>query len=338
MSQIPGEKETEEDVLRFVSKDALLTVQLPLARQEAEAKRAKEDFDDLRKYVKAGEFKEAWNLFNELKENDVLGKEMLIKLFPEVSANPPLADAVLQLVINDYQTWLLASSHPELRRFAWAVGAPKMSDEAALVEITSFPKSDVSKEAVEDSIRHYWEERVIKRANSLEGSTGFLLYIIDILIESVEEFRADGYPVRAEAYTETILRLADEFDYKIDNETAYRIMQLVREQKVRIFDEGGSIEEKKEIEEEKEAVELTPDEVKSKAYEILRDAGALFTVKTEINPVSSTTAEVSGIIFFDQERVFELDVVNSEVSQIVHEGRVMPFSLPISAYVSWASK
>ena len=134
-----------------------------------------------------------------------------------------------------------------------------------------------------------------------------------------------GYPQREKNYSRVLVQIADEYDVNI----------IVPEVKDEVSAEPDLEPASTEL--STSSPDLTPDQVKAQAYQILRDFGALFTVNTSIEPVSSETAEVNDVIFGNEARNFTLNVVNNEVSDVEYQDKILPYSLGIDKYVEWVS-
>ena len=96
---------------------------------------------------------------------------------------------------------------------------------------------------------------------------------------------------------------------------------------------------------QEEAVEVSsysPDVVERRAYTVLRDIGALFTVETTIDAVAPNTAQVRNIIFSgksgDRTVDFHFDVAKGEIRQVILGNKEYPYSLTVEAFRDWIQK
>ena len=76
--------------------------------------------------------------------------------------------------------------------------------------------------------------------------------------------------------------------------------------------------------------------VEAQVYEALRNAGALFTVETQITPVSAQSAKIEGVVFGDSIFSFVYDLTTGEVHQIVQDGESLPYAISLVDFVEWA--
>ncbi|MDP7646196.1 MAG: hypothetical protein QF400_03465, partial [Candidatus Peribacteraceae bacterium] len=223
--------------------------------------------------------------------------------------------------------------HPAYQRTAWALERPALSQEEQLVDLISFPQSDILQEAAPSAVLNRWLEDTKSVVEFVDDDEELINEILKLIMESIDSFKQYGYPQREKNYSRVLIQIANEYGKSI---TVPEIKEEeVPAESVEDTEPSRSEPVSAELSTSSPEPELTPDQVKAQAYQILRDFGALFTVNTSIEPVSSETAKVNGVIFGNEVRNFTLNVINSEVSDVEYQGKILPYSLGIDKYVEW---
>ncbi|HCI04093.1 TPA: hypothetical protein DE059_04160 [Candidatus Peribacteria bacterium] len=317
-----------DDFNKLISK-ALTPIRLPLSRQSVKQAKLNQDIDDLITNAEEGDFSSALQSIRSLNNNgafeNIESLDWLLRILPNKDGNPEFLAECLSKFISDSKLWLLLSIHPAYQRTAWALERPELSEEEQLVELISFPQSDILQEAAPSAVLNRWVEDTKSVVEFVDDDEELINEILKLIMESIESFKQYGYPQREKNYSRVLVQIADEYDVNI----------IVPEVKDEVSAEPDLEPASTEL--STSSPDLTPDQVKAQAYQILRDFGALFTVNTSIEPVSSETAEVNDVIFGNEARNFTLNVVNNEVSDVEYQDKILPYSLGIDKYVEWVS-
>ncbi|MDP7454591.1 MAG: hypothetical protein QF809_03590 [Candidatus Peribacteraceae bacterium] len=325
-----------DDFNKLISK-ALTPIRLPLSKQSVKQAKLNQDIDDLITNAEEGDFSSALQGIRSLNNNgafeNIESLDWLLRILPNKDGNPEFLAECLSKFVSDSKLWLLFSIHPAYQRTAWALERPALSQEEQLVDLISFPQSDILQEAAPSAVLNRWLEDTKSVVEFVDDDEELINEILKLIMESIDSFKQYGYPQREKNYSRVLIQIANEYGKSI---TVPEIKEEeVPAESVEDTEPSRSEPVSAELSTSSPEPELTPDQVKAQAYQILRDFGALFTVNTSIEPVSSETAKVNGVIFGNEVRNFTLNVINSEVSDVEYQGKILPYSLGIDKYVEW---
>ncbi|MBU0766612.1 hypothetical protein KKF55_02405 [Patescibacteria group bacterium] len=320
--------------------------QLSASRERSQELRGDALLDQISLYVTGGDQESAHALLMREEVQGLLlsdrGISALAALLSDVSEDPLLSREILTSLLLDVRLWLLLSVHPDFRSVVWSMERPALTKEEDMVYLITLPQSDILPDGLQSIVLERWQLNLSDAVEVMEDPSTFLAHLFDLLIDLVDSFHRREYPQRASLLTNLLLELVDLHSGTISDEQRDKLLELKHFERVDV-----SLMETEEViedvqEEPKEEEGLTPDEVKSRTYELLRSVGALFTVETVIEEISPVAASVRGILFStsDGERSFEfqLNVLSGEVFGIVQNGEASPFSLPLEEFAVWARK
>ncbi|MBU0459118.1 hypothetical protein KJ652_05415 [Patescibacteria group bacterium] len=334
-------------------REALSFAQFSMARTRNTEHSADESYRRMQMLVDSGEWDSAEELLDHPWHESHFrlpeGQKLLAESVARVSDQPKLAHKFLQILITDDRVWLLSYIHPDLRNIAWGINRPKLSHEALALHIYTLPVSDILPARLPEYILRKWMEDVESIAKSANDPSVILNSISEIIVDQINIYVKDGYPERAKNYRKILYGWRDDYSDHLSAEVLDSINELEKMENVEIdellLEESEEIEDVEALAQEyMPAIEdpvsmLTPDEVQGRAYSLLRDAGALFTVETNIEAKNEFNAEVRNIVFGtprgDLPFEFTLNVVSGEVFNVINDGEVMPYRLSLEAYVKW---
>ena len=321
-------------------------LQLPSARERAQERRTGALLKQVAMYAAKGDREGAHDLLTLEEAEDAVksdsGVQALIKLLPESYGDPLLIRDVLTLLLQDARVWFLLSMHPDHRESVWGLGRPDLTEEQFLVHLITVPQSDILPVGLPSYVLERWQLNLSDTAESMEDPGTFLAHLLDLLTKLIRSYNHNDYPQRAALLTNLLLELADLHPAVISDERHAQLHELKNFDRVDVSLFETAEEVLEESPEEEPEPRLTPDQVKARAYELLREVGALFTIETVIEELSPTEASVRGLLFstpkgesaFD----FHLNVLSGQVFNVVQNGEISPFSLPLEEFAQWARK
>lgn len=263
--------------------------------------------------------------------------------------------AALQTILSDADLLLLASFHPLLQEAAWRM--PPAEDapaDADTLRLFTLPLADAGQDAFSDRVTRRWEmlgEDVLRRASDPVADCELLLRDGRA---ALERFAAWNFPERLVRYADLTLKLTEPYARRLSPQAfADRQWMADRAAMARMEGTEEQVQPQPQPQEEGSAANaassssadsrtFSPDAIRAQVYELLRQAGALFTVNTTITGQASGVADVKGIVFSspsaDAFLDFSLDTVTSRVSRIMKDGKPQPYALPWENFVDWAKK
>lgn len=250
--------------------------------------------------------------------------------------------AVYSVTIPDtfatVDAWLVASVHPLMRDRVWVIIDPdNVGNEDHMVRLKSFPQSDTLPEAALPFTVERWGIRVREFLKESEDPHVFLNQLIPEVRDIVGWFMEKGYPERAHRYREAIENIAGEFRVFLSEESRGVLEDLDFASVMWSSSEPSPAELIQETVGETlfESIPFDPETVKQNAYLLLRDMGALFTINTEIVPVSPSSAEIHEIVFGDHVFDFVLESAEQVLDGISMDGKLMAYPMGIEEFKRW---
>lgn len=246
----------------------------------------------------------------------------------------------LSALMPNEEVWMLASLHPQYRAQAWSLPTGDYTTESQLVRLIAFPYLDGSSESVEEFAMDRWSESVEEAALSVEIPEKFIERFFRTHFPLVKQMRERGYPERADLLAMHLRFLLEKWEATLPPELNEILASLQRDQNVALLPETSeSVQEKPAA----PAVNtLDPEEVRKRAYSLLHDTAALFTVETTVEPGEGNTARIEDVLFGgtreDRMVSFTLDVETKVVSQVEIEKKSYPFHMELSAFLEWMKK
>lgn len=355
----------EEEVLPPVGGEPLpLWVKLPslrvgTAREVVEDAWREEVLGALRGLVEAGDRDAVAVFFQDDRYRDVLeseeARQMLIRLLMRQPAGSPLRTLLLSPLVADEDFWLLSSLHPDLREDVWPLFSSHENPEAVTLRLFLLPASNRTKRAVSAEVMRRWVYELSQLAQG-DRAVPLVHMVVEQYLPLVSVLEQLGYPERSRVLALSLVQLAESTEVSLPPELASGLQSATSFERVSLEepplaeglpggeDESG-VEGVVEVQREanvQEEPSYSPVVVERRAYTVLRDMGALFTVGTVIEAVAPNTARVRNIVFPAQsgDRVahFHFNVAKGQVQKIVLGGREYPYALSVEAFRKWVMR
>ena len=323
---------------------------LPTSRQIAQQKRV----DDILGYIRfVIEQEDRQNLLiasAQPEVNAVLhtsrGIEVLTTLLSSLDPKTPLAMDILSILADNESTVTVALFHPKYRDIAWSFMETDATIESRLTRAFIFPYSLYTPTPVSDFVFDRYRLTIEDIGDTVADSTTFIENVYDAHYPFIAKLQAKGYPQRAAHMRRSLIYAIE----SIETQTDTMKKDLAQLQVGNMVDvsplpqESAEIEQKEKQEVQKADVpSLSPAEIENRAYAVLQDAGALFTVETNIAALMANTARISGVYFSgsteDRKATFSLNVVTGIVSDIeVNEQSDFPYNPSFEGFKKWISR
>ena len=357
VSDFPEFSESAKTDLTAFSK-SILSDTFPfllIPRSESGDETAGEDIlSAMESYVGGNDWEQFINAMDDPESEEVFssrrGRMVLSRLLEKARENKRAFFKLVSVLAKDEKIELIMLMHPDYRSLAWDSHSPKFNGDRRALFAFNLPKSDILPEPVPPYILRGWREDIEKEADSLKKPELLIEAVSKVLLSMVDAFEKDGYPLRAQNYSEILFEWKEKYSAissatsgKIEELRAQKLVPLDALDKALSAGSSANSDEPKENPQDAPAKEpvlvISPDETKNLAYSILQEQGALFTAETAIDPQPGMKAEVKGIVFetpsgnlsFD----LTLDVSASKVSSVSINGETMPFRMPIGEFVKW---
>ncbi len=338
----------------------LPTLKLGASRAEAEREWRVEVLGTLRGLIEAGDASAVSTFVMDEQHADVVtsaeAQDMVVRLLvlssDEVLADEGLDASVRSLLltqlITDEDLWLVASLHPDLREETWSLFSQHNNAEAHALRLFLLPPSNITGDAISASVMQRWVYELSKLAEG-ERAIPLVHAILAKHLPLVFRFEEQSYPERSRTLADSLTKIVENTGVSIPDDRAEEFADLKTLGRISIVEPVEEapevVEEVAVVEVEEEVVEessYSPDVIESRAYTVLRDMGALFTVETAIDAVAPNTARVQGIIFPSQsgDRVVTMhfDVSEGEVDQLSVGYKEYPYALSVEAFGEWIKK
>jgi len=361
---------SEEDVLPPAGSEPLpLWTKFPALRigatqETVEQEWREEVFGALRKHVESGD-RDALDAF--LHKEEYIGVlqsdevwKVMVRLYVRAQEDS-VRSLLLSQLLSDEDFWLLASLHPDFRAEVWSSFAEQKNPEAVTLRLFLLPTSNMVQQAVPADAMRRWTYELSQLAQG-EKAAALVGMMVEQHLPLVSVFDQMGYPERSRVLVLSLKKLVENTGVTLRQELTSELSALTSFDRMSL-EELPPMEEQVLIEEEvkeeekevvpapvvevkqEEAVEVSsysPDVVERRAYTVLRDIGALFTVETTIDAVAPNTAQVRSIIFSgksgDRTVDFHFDVAKGEIRQVILGNKEYPYSLTVEAFRDWIQK
>ncbi|OGJ60698.1 hypothetical protein A3C37_00695 [Candidatus Peribacteria bacterium RIFCSPHIGHO2_02_FULL_53_20] len=254
-----------------------------------------------------------------------------------------LQQQLLPILTKDSDLWLLLSLHPQVSTVVWTLPQPPHSSEAAAVRLLTFPFADFRDEAGHAQPWGRWEEGLLASVLAAKDPGTVAGELITRLGNLAIDREAVGYPERARSIAKALRTLGDALGKSISPEAREMLNALSRFDRVdvRMAAELAPAPVAPKVASAFPVVKehFDPVLVEWQAREMLRSAGAAFSLETRIIPESVTRALIENIVFAgstrDRTLTFTLDLERSEVLVIHEGGEEYPYALPMQAFTEW---
>lgn len=354
--------EEEDELLSAGSEPLPLWTKLPTLRVGSTRESVESEWNEdvlgaFRSLIESGDRDAADSFLHNEDYSDVLESEeawqMMVRLLVR-EPEGPVRSFLLSILTADEDFWLLASLHPDYRAEVWSMFTEHKNPEAVTLRLFLLPTSNMAKQAVPTAAMQRWVYELSKLAEG-EKAVSLVHMTVEQHLPLVSRFDQMGYPERSRVLAlalrklveNTKVTLASELTSELHSVTSFERVSLDNPPPVEVpVVEEEVLEDVVEIEAEPEPEVVlpsySPDVVENRAYSVMRDIGALFTVETSIDAVAPNTARVRNIIFpgksGDKTIDFHIDVARGEVKQVVLGSKEYPYALSIEAFRDWIRK
>lgn len=244
---------------------------------------------------------------------------------------------LIRSVVTDRAGWLMASVHPHLRDRAWVVGTPEDAGRYDVpLRLLMFPSSDVLSRKIDTFTVERWM-RELRQFLDIERDPGpFFSTLMSHIADRVDFADSHRYPERSKQYREVLRSLTESHGYLLTRSMRVNLEELQNRDARSILASPEEEPAESPPEEPKESSQpFDAAAVEALVYEAMRDAGALFTVQTQITPISAQRAKVDGVVFGDSIFSFVYDLATGEVNQIVQDDQSLPYAVSLEELMGW---
>ncbi len=307
----------------------------------------------LRQRIERGDEEGARALLGDPRFADALssarGAQVLLSLLLRAPEGSNLESSILSMLQEGHESlWLLTALHPRYRALAWTLPHPAVSEESQAALLFALPQSDILPEALLPFTLERWAQAV----SSLRDPVPFLEELVARLSPFIARLEEQGYPERARHLAQVLLFLAEPHDSSLSLEARDLLQRMETMDQVSLDPvdwealQAPAEEEVVSGEEEKEVADAPQDfnaqEAEGRAYQLLREAGGLFTIETELHALSPDVVHASSVVFASPagERLFDLDidVARGVVREVSVDGEEFPYEVPLRSFAEWARK
>ncbi|MDD5469526.1 MAG: hypothetical protein PHO92_01870 [Candidatus Peribacteraceae bacterium] len=275
-----------------------------------------------------------------------------IALFLSRSADfSPVALPLLTHLSSASDLWLLFSIHTRVNTAAWALVEPELPKEDELLCWFALPEADFHPVAFDNVVLRRWMERLSAYVDLLEDPQAFLSLFIRHTDAAVGRMDASHYPERAERLVATVYDFVQPLLPMLPQQSQEIVRMWAQRDKVPllpvIFGEEAQSPSSAQAREDApqqpaQPASVPPEQVEAKAKVLLAEAGALFTLRTQVAHAGGSAVQVRGIVFSTplRDRVFDflLDTEREEVRGISEGAQTYPYALPLRQFVAWAGR
>lgn len=252
---------------------------------------------------------------------------------------------LLQQLARQESFWSVASMHPLYSGITWSLFEPETSVESQLTRVFMLPYA--AQTAPEFPVfvfdRHLATIEGI--LDKVGDSVAFTENFLTAHVPTVFALETLEFPRRARSLRSTLSELMGKSLEKTSRmQEAHKILlTLDRINTTPLQPKQEEAPGPEEVVEAEPEVLLTAEQVEAKAYDMLTDAGALFSVQSAVAAFAPNQARVSNIVFStpkeDRTVSFTIDVVLSTVTDIEVNGNGdFPYSPTFEGFVTWIAK
>ena len=346
------------DVLPAARTSALLSPsidlpRLPVAQQRLEQEQAEIAIGLLRSATEQRDGTAVQSLFDHDAYREAFAsdysRQAIGVLLARSAEFSPVALPLLTRLSSSSELWLLFSNHPRTNAMAWVFVEPELSKEDALLSWISLPKADFNPVAFDDIVLRRWSEYLSMGIDTLQDKHAFISLFLHHMDQVIDRMDSSNYPERAgrlvgllttfvEPYTAILSPQSQAFVHKWNQRDKVSILPIS------IPSEEVASAQLAQIKKQAEPVAdyVPPAQAESQAKAVLYNAGALFTMKTQVVHTEAATVQVRDIVFSTptRDRTFSLliDTVRGEVHDIKEGAQEYPNTLSFEQFVAWANK
>jgi hypothetical protein len=269
-------------------------------------------------------------------------QEASFELLASLSSTVPSgigSDRILSAFMAHEDGRLLVSAHPLSRDRAWVLDDGVDAGEDGLVRLFLLPQNDIGDQSMLPMALDRWEVAMATFLADRDDAATILAAWMPPAMARTALFAAQGHPLRAEEYHESIRSLAAPYVAQLDRSLFVSLDAVLNARQenvdmpVSAFGEG-------ELEQEPQAP--SPEVARAaeeRATTMLRDFGALMTANSSFSALDADAVRVERVVFAtaagDKEATFTLHVEEARASNVLHEGAELPYDLPLADFLDW---
>lgn len=247
------------------------------------------------------------------------------------------SDKILEAFLRHEDGLLLASFHPLLRDRAWILGEGTDISNPE-VRLLLLPQLDTAEDAMIPIAADRWMTAFTTYLGSREDASAVLSAWMPVATRSVARFAAQGLPIRAKTYADSVRVLAAPYERQVGSE---HLSELSSAESY-VADSQTENAEEEEAPAQPVLTSAAAQMVEEKALGWVREAGASMTVSTAVTALDAHRAQVDGLVFptakGDKQAGFAIDIETGEISAIRHDGQELPFSMPFDGFTNWVKE
>lgn len=275
------------------------------------------------------------------------GREVRARILAR-AAERGRAALLLPLFLAGQEEWLLASAHSLLREYAWVMSIPEnVGEEMRVMRLLQLPASDHEPEGILDVTADRWSME-LQATMEENDATAWANQLLPLLGQEIVGLRQAGFPERSSRFAARILSLPV-WESETLSPLVQRSLESIREEADGVDPPILTSQSIAEVPQHAVSSDSSSsamsvsvaerEQIAAETRAVLAEAGFMFTVRTAVKAQSFSRVEVENIVLGtsagDRLLQFAYDVENNAVSEILHEGNILPYSLPLTKYVEW---
>jgi hypothetical protein len=273
---------------------------------------------------------------------------LLLQSADHADSAAPLAAALAR----NPDLWLLCTLHPRVSAVTGVFAEPLLTGDALLIDTLMLPGADVRSDPLGDMALRRWAERAADTLLDTADPLVLLEPFVHQMDGHIEALMAMEYPERAHALAARAIDVVSTHVRALDPASLaildrWQRLDAVSTAPVQMQDIAPPVEPSESAKPgvstapEQLAERTVPDaEVEAKVLALLAEAGAMFTLTTEVSITGDTTADVRKIVIStptrDRTFSFTIDVERRTVRSVVEAGTEYLYELPLEQFMAWA--
>jgi len=247
------------------------------------------------------------------------------------------------------EEWVLFSIHPLMREEFWLSPPPPWkSQDLRKRALLGYPQADILQRAALPLATEKWADDTSMLLRESEDSSEFLGELLHVLQPLVVQWERQGFIERAERYSKAVVAIAVPYRDVLSRADKRRLRAIedflmhLGVPRIAVEEEQDSPHPLLSPPASISPASLPTEMVEGEVYEVLREAGALFTIETRIVPTDSSRASVEGVMFGGRERDrtfdFTYDLSTGEVHEVIEGETHYPFAVPLPKFLEWVRR
>jgi hypothetical protein len=275
-----------------------------------------------------------------------LSTEALVPLLLSAHAIPSAAQQILDEV-RDGDLWLLLSFHGAFASVAWETPGP-LGLPLAMRELRwlLLPGGDIGA-PLPARVIDRWKDQVQKHVDTSEHPEEFLAALLASLADYRSLMSEQEFPERLGRLSRALEAIVEPHLSALsdDDKALYASWKDIHA--IAPYTEAPAVVVPKEPQysSSSSAIAAPPEvfdaaSLEAQARGLLQNAGALFTIQTELRAESSSRVRVAGIVFASPQGEhrydFTLNVADTQITNLQQDGTLLPYALTLEASGQWA--